>query len=721
DENPSATVWPNLVGFDEEITFSSNITDVAFDRDRTVDSLQSVVIPSGMKIGFAPEDAGDPGNGGVSPKCELVVKDGGELVAVGEPTSLVQLRSTVPDSLFQTGNEWFGVRLGAMVEATNGYGFASCVETPTCTPTYYCSQCDDERSEFKHVRISGASRGLSIEGDLAPDLSDVEFANPPGSLDIYLNRDVVVPVDFEWHLVAPTDVVVSDTNSVADYDTTYGTPGKIDLLVEGRLATETDNPGVDYVRFRPEDPNKNPVTADDWGGVQLSWARSGDRIDGAEFSHAENLLYVVWPGVDGDTTRITNSVFHDFGDIGLWVYGSYGPGVEVGGNTFYRGDDLPRNLGRVGAFLDGTDRMWFHDNTVSLETNLQGDPWAGSSRAVEAYFGKNLCLYTPSDTLEFLIEDNEVIGPGETVVPQAPPGLTGIYANWLCGGSNRTAEIRHNWVRGFNYTGLEFSQCEDVQVDCNLVEDNARAVEHRRDWEPQGPGVRFHTNKFETNADRDGLVRSDNAKKAKLGGSLTINKGDNELWTSDQGGALTRFLLEDEPGASHDSLDAQNNLWFKNSSRLFAVDSISLRALIWTTLTDTTSPDPDLIPLVDVDPPNVAINLGPGCWEWGAARMGAGTPGGASGTIGDRVHGDDAARALASSMVSPFPNPSRHATRIDLKVAEGAGGRYRVEIFDVQGRHVATVLERLLTPGDYSLAWDGRRSDGFTVGAGVYF
>ena len=51
----------------------------------------------------------------------------------------------------------------------------------------------------------------------------------------------------------------------------------------------------------------------------------------------------------------------------------------------------------------------------------------------------------------------------------------------------------------------------------------------------------------------------------------------------------------------------------------------------------------------------------------------------------------------------------------------GAGGEYRVAIFDVQGRHVATILEQLLTPGDHSYAWDGRRSDGFTVGAGVYF
>ena len=45
----------------------------------------------------------------------------------------------------------------------------------------------------------------------------------------------------------------------------------------------------------------------------------------------------------------------------------------------------------------------------------------------------------------------------------------------------------------------------------------------------------------------------------------------------------------------------------------------------------------------------------------------------------------------------------------------------RLEIFDVLGQRVRTLLEERLPPGQYSLNWNGRNDAGKTVSSGVYF
>lgn len=45
----------------------------------------------------------------------------------------------------------------------------------------------------------------------------------------------------------------------------------------------------------------------------------------------------------------------------------------------------------------------------------------------------------------------------------------------------------------------------------------------------------------------------------------------------------------------------------------------------------------------------------------------------------------------------------------------------RVEIYDVLGRRVSTLLEGLQPPGEVAVLWDGRVQDGRRVGAGPYF
>jgi hypothetical protein len=64
------------------------------------------------------------------------------------------------------------------------------------------------------------------------------------------------------------------------------------------------------------------------------------------------------------------------------------------------------------------------------------------------------------------------------------------------------------------------------------------------------------------------------------------------------------------------------------------------------------------------------------------------------------------------------PNPARGAVRLNYAV--GRAGPLRVSILDVQGREVATIVDRELEPGRYEATWTGRGDRG-PVAAGLYF
>jgi flagellar hook assembly protein FlgD len=48
-------------------------------------------------------------------------------------------------------------------------------------------------------------------------------------------------------------------------------------------------------------------------------------------------------------------------------------------------------------------------------------------------------------------------------------------------------------------------------------------------------------------------------------------------------------------------------------------------------------------------------------------------------------------------------------------------GRVRVNIYDVAGRRVRTLADRIFPAGEQELPWDGTDDAGHRVGRGVYF
>jgi hypothetical protein len=70
---------------------------------------------------------------------------------------------------------------------------------------------------------------------------------------------------------------------------------------------------------------------------------------------------------------------------------------------------------------------------------------------------------------------------------------------------------------------------------------------------------------------------------------------------------------------------------------------------------------------------------------------------------------------LLPSQPNPFAREARIAYRIETS------GPARLEIFDITGRRVRTLVDRDLDADEYETAWDGRNDHGRRLSAGVYF
>lgn len=65
------------------------------------------------------------------------------------------------------------------------------------------------------------------------------------------------------------------------------------------------------------------------------------------------------------------------------------------------------------------------------------------------------------------------------------------------------------------------------------------------------------------------------------------------------------------------------------------------------------------------------------------------------------------------------PNPTSGPTQFSFQIP--AKTRARIDLFDVGGRRVATVLDRLLEPGKHAVSWDGSDASGRALSPGIYF
>ena len=73
----------------------------------------------------------------------------------------------------------------------------------------------------------------------------------------------------------------------------------------------------------------------------------------------------------------------------------------------------------------------------------------------------------------------------------------------------------------------------------------------------------------------------------------------------------------------------------------------------------------------------------------------------------------------AAPALSVAPNPFETTTTISFTLTPGT--RASVDVFDVAGRRVSTVMNEASIDGPHAAQWDGRDANGNRVPSGVYF
>ncbi|MCD4796609.1 MAG: DUF1573 domain-containing protein [Candidatus Cloacimonetes bacterium] len=67
-----------------------------------------------------------------------------------------------------------------------------------------------------------------------------------------------------------------------------------------------------------------------------------------------------------------------------------------------------------------------------------------------------------------------------------------------------------------------------------------------------------------------------------------------------------------------------------------------------------------------------------------------------------------------------YPNPFNPETTISFSVADKLSN-VKIEVFNIKGQKVKTLVEKKLQPGYYSVVWNGKNETGKSVSSGVYF
>jgi predicted CXXCH cytochrome family protein len=65
-----------------------------------------------------------------------------------------------------------------------------------------------------------------------------------------------------------------------------------------------------------------------------------------------------------------------------------------------------------------------------------------------------------------------------------------------------------------------------------------------------------------------------------------------------------------------------------------------------------------------------------------------------------------------------YPNPFNPTTQINFSLPENQ--RVKLEVFDIIGRSVTTIVDKHMEPGNYNVTWDGNDANGMKVTSGIY-
>jgi hypothetical protein len=431
-----------------------------------------------------------------------------------------------------------------------------------------------------------------------------------------------------------------------------------------------------------------------WGSLFFDTPSTGSVIDHAEITEANVGIYMFYP----DDVTVECSLVHNFEDVGIYVYGASGDGATIEYNSIVAG---------VGAFvgIDGI-RLERADQCSVTRNLIDGTNFSGLTTVrsgIRILNGQHFCLnLVPYESRTQTIAENRVKGPGLTSVAAA----TGIDVDWGCGGTNRAVTVSGNFIDKWPQSAVRFDQSFDLDIGCNGVDSSDVGVDYLRSGLVSSPAVRLRRNGLIAVEAAAAAVRSTESSTLDLGPNDTYT-GQNSLWQASD----AWFLLENDPDSL--DLDARYNYWYRDSSLVTLQDSIEARIG-----TDLDSAQVDISSYYTSAPticyPDASISAG--C-AGGGSRIGGGPLGGG---LAEPVSRTPLAQ-FETSLGRPKPNPFDRSTRLEFTVGTNALGRYRIEVFNVAGRRVRTLLDGFPGEGHHEARWEGDSESGRTAAPGVYF
>jgi histidinol-phosphate aminotransferase len=81
--------------------------------------------------------------------------------------------------------------------------------------------------------------------------------------------------------------------------------------------------------------------------------------------------------------------------------------------------------------------------------------------------------------------------------------------------------------------------------------------------------------------------------------------------------------------------------------------------------------------------------------------------------------GEDPPKPAMTELYQAYPNPFNSSTRISIYIPKSS--KVTLEIFDIRGRLVKTLVDRRLGAGEYRYRWNGKNNAGETASSGSYF
>jgi hypothetical protein len=602
----------------------------------------------------------------------------GIFLAEGESQDPIRFQASTSGA-GKWGGLWFDVE---PISTPGGYGFT-------------------HSSILDHVEIEDATEGIAIQRQGAPSIQNVSFADILDDRHLYIDHtDVFVPENGTWSLTPPCRIVVSNDgyglrDIVAGGDTLN--VGRVDIVPNGTLSLTGAVSDSIYIL-----PEHTPAgDGADWGGIFLDWMTAGNSFEYVDIGHALTPISMFY-----QDASVKNSRIHDFGDQGIWVLGKGQTGPEIEDCLVERSGLFGHpSAGRTGIQVEACTDIRINNNQVDLSG---ADDDAGG-QGLMILNGKTFCLSTTTTSDSVLAFSNEFVGPGgdpQSLSSEDAP-WAGIRGYWACGASPRGVYFIENVIVDWSGSGFWFEQSSDVQVSCNLVQECNAAIEFSRDGVPDSTGVRFRENILkigEFGGENDQHVAATtSARFLKLGpNNLANTKGQNQMIAK----GADYCVAHNDPNTT-ETLDARDNAWSRDSIPAESSDDLE----------DWIDPYGAPVDAHPVNYPLPSLTCVPA--EPSSAQRGP-----AEGLASDRANSRsevDLVLPRVTALQPARPTPFRHNTQVRFELACPEHRRVAVEVFDVTGRRVRTLVEGDLPGGRYGVAWDGRDEGGSIVASGVYF